>query len=426
LSVTTAAPAVRRLEPDEVVALAPVIARLHADAYPIMRVTTDAAFEVLVERARESATDPERAQWVVAERDGEVVGLEHLYDFTMNVRGRDAFTGGVGGVAVSLAHKRRGVARALIAWYLEHYRARGAPFAALYPFRLDFYRKLGFGYGAPVYRYRFAPATLRADGADGRVRVLGEADADAVQHCYERLRTTTHGLMTRITRSVVRTLADREITMVGVERDGVLRGFMQTTVRLPGDETLRNRDELVVRDLFAEDHAALAALIGYLRAQSDQFARVRIESGDPALFLASDDPRDGSDLAVSPPAVHRVAEAGLGIMYRIVDLDAALAYVLPEHDTFALRLDVRDDVLPRNSGAHTFRFAAAGTVRDDAAAPDATLAIGIGDLSSAVMGSLRVRDLVRYGRASVEPASRIAQIDAAFRTDTPPQCATRF
>ncbi len=45
----------------------------------------------------------------------------------------------------------------MIAWYLEHYRERGAPFAVLHPFRLDFYRAMGFGYGTPVHRYRFAP-----------------------------------------------------------------------------------------------------------------------------------------------------------------------------------------------------------------------------------------------------------------------------
>lgn len=44
----------------------------------------------------------------------------------MNVRGIDALTGGVGSVAVALAHKRQDVARALIALYLDYYRTRGA------------------------------------------------------------------------------------------------------------------------------------------------------------------------------------------------------------------------------------------------------------------------------------------------------------
>ncbi len=351
----------------------------------------------------------------------------HLHDFTMNVHGRDALTGGVGGVAVALPHKRQGIARAMIAWYLREYRRRGAPFAALFPFRLDFYRALGFGYGAPMYRYRFAPATLASNDASGRARLLGEDDADALLACYERIRSATHGLMSKYREPLRRLLGDPQLRFVGVERDGTLRGFMQTVVRLPGDDALRNRDELVVRDMLAEDDAAFAALCGYLRAQSDQFARVAIESGDSSLFLASSDPRDGSDLAVAPPAVHRVAESGLGIMYRILDVGAALAYVAPSHAPFVLRIDVTDEVLPEAGGSHVVRFGEGRSPRGEAsAAPDAALTIGIADLSSVVMGSLRLRDVVRHRLATLEPRTCLAQADAAFRADAPPQCATRF
>jgi predicted acetyltransferase len=426
--MTTAldAVAIRAVAPDELAALAPAMARLMASAYPVLRATSDESLDRLATTLRESAGDPDSA-WAIAVRDGELVGQMHLHDFTMNVRGRDALTGGVGAVAVALAHKRQGIARAMIAWYLDTYRRRGAPFAALYPFRLDFYRALGFGYGAPVYRYRFSPGTLRASGPRGRIRFLSEDDADAWIACYTRVRATTHGFMSRPRASALRALRDRELTVVGLERDGVLRGFLQTRVRVPADETLRNRDELLVHDLVAEDDDALDALLGYLRAQSDQFARVAIESADPALFLASDDPRDGSDVSVSPPAVHRVAEEGLGIMYRVLDVDAALAYLAPSREPFTLRLAVDDPLVAANSGARAYRFGPdAAPARVGGERYDATMAIGIADFSSLVMGSLRVRDLVRYRRTSLDPASLLPQIDEAFRSGTLPRCATRF
>ena len=122
-----------------------------------------------------------------------------------------------------------------------------------------------------MYRYRFAPAALRARDAAGRIRILGEDDVDEVIACYERMRSATHGLMTRLRESVLRSLRDRELRIVAVERDGTLRGFMQTRARLPANDELRNRDELAVRDLLAEDDEARAALIRYLRSQSDQF-----------------------------------------------------------------------------------------------------------------------------------------------------------
>jgi predicted N-acetyltransferase YhbS len=428
MTVTTAALGIRRLDPrDQDPKTYAALARLFADAYPILGVKTDEDLAHTVERLQRFAGDPGTAN-VIAERDGALVGAMRLYDYRMNVRGTDALTGGVGSVAVSLAHKRQGIARALLAWYLEDYHRRGAPFAVLHPFKLDFYRAIGFGYGTPVHRFRLAPATLRDAGARGTARFLDERDCDALLACYERVRAGTNGLIAKHRAVTERMLSDAALRYVGVEDGGTLRGFMQTTAAAAGDR-LRNADELTVRDLTYEDEASLAALLGYLRAQRDQFARVAVESQDPAFYLVSDDPRDGSDLSVAPPAGHRVAETGLGPMYRILDVPGAFAHLPPSSASFTLRVDVEDPFFGPTQGAWTFRFGPSGPPqpqRDNAQAPDATLAIGIADLSGLVMGSLRLRDLVAHRLAALTPASRLEQVGAAFHTDQPPQCTTRF
>jgi predicted acetyltransferase len=424
--VTTGALEIRPLErTGEDPATIAELARLMADAYPVMGVSTSDALESYTDRLAELMRDDDPV-WVVARRDGVLAGTMRLYDYQMNVRGRDALTGGVGSVAVARTHKRQGIARALITWYLDHYRDRGAAFAALHPFRLDFYRALGFGHGTPVHRFSFAPETLRDDGARGVVRALGEHDLDALLACYERVRSTTNGLIAKHRGVTERTLADAALRYVGVEDAGVLRAFMQTTA-IAADPELRNRDELVVRDLAYEDERSLAALLGYLRAQRDQFARVTIESQDAAFYLAATDPRDGSDVAVAPPAAHRVAETGLGIMYRIVDVERALAHVPGSAPSFAVRLVVDDPFFAATAGTWTFRFGSQGAARcDDAANPDATVTVGAHDLASVVLGSLRVADLVRHRLATVEPIGALQLVDAAFRADQPPYCTTRF
>jgi len=403
----------------------PTLARLFADAYPISRITTPEALASSAERIR-SGFDP-GTSYVIAMRDAVLVGAMRLYDYRMNVHGRDALTGGVGSVAVSLAHKRQGIARALIAWYLEHYRRRGAPFAILHPFRLDFYRALGFGYGTPGHRFRFTPASLRVESARGLVRFLGPDDCDALVACDERVRAVTHGSIARHRAPTERLLADPALRYVAVEHDGAVRGFMQTSVINAPDDRLRNLDELLVRDVTYQDESYLAALLGYLRSQRDQFARVVVESQDPAFQLVSNDPRDGSGEAVMPPATHRIATTGLGMMYRILDVEAALAYLRPASRPFTLTVDAADPFVPAVGGTWTFRFAPhAAPERVAAAEPDARLTIGIADLASVVMGSLRLDDLVRYGLATVEPRAQLALVDAAFRAACPPQCTTRF
>ncbi len=152
-----------------------------------------------------------------------------------------------------------------------------------------------------------------------------------------------------------------------------------------------------------------------------------IESQDAAFHLAATDARDGSDVSVAPPAAHRVAETGLGIMYRILDVERALAHVPGATAPFALRLVVDDPFFSATAGAWTFRFGPQRPARrDDTAVPDATLTIGAHDLASVVLGSLRVSDLVRHRLATVEPARAQHLVDAAFRADQPPYCTTRF
>jgi predicted N-acetyltransferase YhbS len=407
-------------------ALIAALARLLADAYPIMGITTRDALAAYGEQQLPDVLRTDHTMVVIAQREGVLAGAMRLYDYQMNVHGRDAFTGGVGAVAVALTHKRQGIARALIAWYLDHYGARDAAFGALHPFRLDFYRALGFGYGTPVHRFRFAPATLRDHGARGTVRMLGESDLDALLACSERVRANTNGLIAKHRAVTARALGDPAMRYVAVEDAGTMRAFMQATVA-GADAGLRNRDELIVRDLAYEDEGYLAALLGYLRNQRDQFARIVIESQDAALYLAAADPRDGSDVAVAPPATHRVAETGLGVMYRILDVERALSYVPGTTAPFALRIDADDPFQPLVGGARTFQFGPRRSPhRDDTASPDATLTIGIHDLASVVVGSLRVRDLVRHRLASVEPAHALGTVDAAFRADQPPYCTTRF
>lgn len=417
---------IRPLDVDEPSRTFAALARLTVDAYPIMHVTSEEEIAKLAARL-ESEANQAQTRWVVAERDGALTGAMRLYDYTMNVRGRDAFSGGVGSVAVSREHKRQGIARALIGWYLDHYRERGAPFAILHPFRFDFYRALGFGYGTPVHRYRFATGALRDRGARGTVRSVGIADAEAVEACYERVRARTNGLATVHRWRLERLLGEAVLRYVAVEDGGEIRGFMQTSVVNASDDLLRNRDELLARDLIAEAPAYRAALVGYLRSQSDQFPRVMVEAQDGSLYLISDDPRDGSDESVAPPAGHRIARTGLGMMYRILDVEPAFAHLPPSPVPFTLRAEIEDAFFAPTCGAWTFRFGPHGPPQAARAADaDATLRIGIADLSSALVGALRVRDLVLNGLASIEPPAMLHTVDDAFRADEPPVCITRF
>ena len=76
------------------------------------------------------------------------------------------------------------------------------------------------------------------------------------------------------------------------------------------------------------------------------------------------------------------------------------------------------------SGAIRFRGGRPELV-DAAPGADVDVAIGVADFSALVMGSVRLRSLVAYGRAVLSKPTWLRRLDAAFDTD-PPHCLTRF
>src|SRR3972149_5947411 len=68
--------------------------------------------------------------------------------------------GGVASVGVAPDARRSRVGRALLEGMLARMRSRGMVVSMLYPFKHDFYRKLGWGLVGEMRRYRFRPDAL--------------------------------------------------------------------------------------------------------------------------------------------------------------------------------------------------------------------------------------------------------------------------
>jgi len=124
-----------------------------------------------------------------------------------------------------------------------------------------------------MQRYRFAPATLHGGGARGTVRLLGEADLDALIACNERVRASTNGLIKRHVFPTRRALRNAELRFVGVEEGGTLRGSMQTrAIALTRHATATSSKSAIC--CARTKHTRLRCW-AYLHAQRDQFARLR-------------------------------------------------------------------------------------------------------------------------------------------------------
>jgi predicted acetyltransferase len=403
----------------------PAFVAIAAGAYPALRLHTEDERQQRAERFRARSGPGDRIYGLF--RDGRLLGGMRLIDYQMNVRSVTVPTGGVGMVAVDLAHKKEKVARDLIRSFLDRCRESGMPLAGLYPFRIDFYQRMGFGLGPRAAQYSFPPDTLPDRGTRSHLRMLGAEDAEAMCACYARLQARTHGLMVKTGSDMGRLLASPGTRVVGVQAGEALAGYLAFSFDTdPGGHLLKNN--LHVQELVYETREALADLLSYLHSQADQVPRVVMETYDEGSHHLLRDPRDESGRML-PHVTHQTNVQGLGLMYRVLDT-RALFTGLADADfggqTVRLKLTVRDSFLPANAGSSVIHFVEGRSRVVGDGSHDVELTVDISYFSSLAMGTASVERLYTYGLAELSDVGYLTTLDRLFAVSRQPVCMTPF
>jgi predicted acetyltransferase len=116
------------------------LAHIFADAYPGLKIVSDEERQSIKQRLLRLHEEEPAVHFHGLFREGQLLGIMGLYDFTMNFLQARVPVGGVGQVAVALLHKKEHVAKEMMPYFLRYYRQQGVPLVALYPFRPDFWR----------------------------------------------------------------------------------------------------------------------------------------------------------------------------------------------------------------------------------------------------------------------------------------------
>ena len=99
------------------------------------------------ERVKDTLENDPNVSFHGCYRNDQLIGMMRWHDLSMNVHGTQMLTGGIGMVAVDLLHKKEKVAKTMLEGFIGSYRERGVSLVSLYPFRVDFYKQMGFGVG---------------------------------------------------------------------------------------------------------------------------------------------------------------------------------------------------------------------------------------------------------------------------------------
>ena len=399
--------------------------RITVEAFPGMKVSGPEERTRMLERLARVMKEPIVHFFGVYEA-GRLIGVMRFYDFTMRLHETDALVGGVGGVAVDLRHKKERVAADMIRFFLDYYRDKGAALTALYPFRPDFYHRMGYGFGVKLNRYSFPPAALPAR-PKARVEFLTTEDKAAVGDCYERFRRRTNGLLQLPPHVLNSLFTDPSMRLVGVRDGDRVRGYLLFRFDpAAGDNWLAN--DLTVRTMVYDDAAALAALLGFVRTQADQVQRVIYETQDDTFHFLLPDPRDGTGKLLAG-LWHETNTQGAGIMYRVIDTPR-LFEVLGDHDfggaTATLGLTLTDSFLPQNAGRTVLRVENGRVALQEGGTADVEISLNVSEFSSLIVGAIDFARLYGYGLATISDPAAVPLVDRLFRAAQRPWCMTHF
>lgn len=395
------------------------------NAYPGMQVVSEEKKERYKQRVLKVHEEDPTVLFYGLFREGRLLGGMRLHDFTMNFLGARIAAGGVGAIAVDLVHKKEHVAKEMMEYFIHHYRERGAPLLLLYPFRPDFYKKMGFGYGTKMNQYRVKPSALPKGPSKAHIRYLGESDKQALLDCYTRFMGKTHGMIEKSPSELDRLMTRPGTQIVGYEADGQVLGYLVFSFA-HGEEWLLN--DIYVREFIYESREALSELLTFLHTQADQIRHIIFDTQDEYFHYLLLDPRNALASLIWE-VYHESDIQGVGIMYRVIDVPGMFD-LLKERDfggqTCRLKLTIEDSFLPENAGSVFLCFEAGRLQRVDVEGCDVEVWMDVAEFSSLLVGTVNFKSLYRYGLVKISDPKYIGIVDRIFAVEDKPICTTPF
>lgn len=398
-------------------------AEIVANAYPAFPLSSAEEKERFKKNMGETYEATDRCIYGLY-REGQLLGGMIFYDFQINLFSAMRPVAGVGLVAVDLLHKKEKVAKEMIEFFLDHYHAQGVPMTMLYPFRPDFYKKMGYGYGSKVNEYRFSPSSLPRGKSKAHVRFLTAEDKAATIACYNRMAERTHG-MTYAHAFRWNNLFSGGSRIVGYEKDGRIDGYMVYSFE-KGKNFLVN--DMVINELFYENREVLSEMTTFLHGQLDQIKQIVLSSHDDTFQHLLFDPRNGTENMINPIS-HESNIQGVGLMYRIIHM-AGIFEAMAERDfggqSCRVKITLEDTFFPRQAGSTVVHFENGRATVVDADDYEVEMSLDVSEFSSLLMGVISFRKLFEYNLVEVSDPGYLDLLHRLFFVETKPICITRF
>ena len=378
----------------------------HEDLDTIMRIREQAFFSDEASRAwfrERNGVDG----YLLAERDGRVVGTTQIVPLGQYFGGRRLETGAVASVAVEAESRGTGIAPMLMRHAIQKMHADGIALSTLYASTVRLYRGVGFeiaGEGTSTS----IPVGALGDLAAGEPRCLrpgDERDVAAIRSCYERVAPARSGWFDRsdVWWRRYRYLPRDGRFLTVFEREGRIDGY---SIRAQTLEQSSGRVTFVLEELVAADSLVATTLWRSLGAQSMQASELTVSSValDELLLLLPE------QQGLRPLVSDRW-------LLRLVDVPGALGgRGYPGAVTARVELEIDDPVVASNAGRFVLDVDDGTAIASGGGA--GTTTISIGAFAALYSGWTSATTLARAGILHGDPGA-VEALDACFAGPTP-------
>ena len=397
-----------------------------ANAYPGMKIITPDDKKKTIAQLKKSSSYPTVSYYGLY-REKTLIGVMALYDFTMNLFNNIVKAGGIGLVAVDLLHKKEKVCKAMVQFFLDRYLKKKASLTALYPFRPDFYRKMGFGIGSKIMQYTIKPKDLICSRTKKHIHYMVLKDRKMLESCYNRFVKSRHGMLSARPNKWYQVLNAPGVRTIGYKRTNKISGYLIFTFKKVQDNNWIKND-IVVREFIYENRDVFNELISFLYSQYDQVNRIVLTTHDEYFHYSLADPRDGSDNILVPLA-HQSNTQGIAIMYRVINTKL-LFKLLRNHkfndQTCKLKINIKDSFFKPNDTSIILHIINGKIKSTEKKKYDVEIWLDVADFSSLIMGAVDFQSLYDYGLADISSARFINLVNNVFRVTQKPMSITQF
>ncbi|MHB1167731.1 MAG: GNAT family N-acetyltransferase [Longimicrobiales bacterium] len=391
------------------------VARLVCHSFPRPERTRESVEAILREPRFGGGTDT----LLVGEYDGRVAGALQVHPLRQWIGGAGLPMTGIGTVVISPAYRRRGLAEQLVAASLRAGRERGDVVSALYPFRVGFYHRLGYGNAGVAEQWQIPARALNDSPERMRVEMLEDGARDEALALYNEWVRTQNGHVER-TVGMWRFLVDQPLRAVAGYRDedGSLGGYAVVAYRtdLPPRDRFLEVEEIVWTTL-----ASRRGMLAWLASLADQWDRLLIRTL-PSHRMQDwvSEPRLPADAAPAWQLWSPAATLMMGPMFRLIDMEAAWQQRGTAGTAGArVTLEVDDTYLPENAGRWTLSIEGGGAAVSRNGDAAATLRLGIATLSRLYIGAVSPSAALTAGLLECDRPDMLPALDDALALPEP-------